>query len=312
MPYFSIIIPVYNREKRIAKAINSILAQTFTDFEIICIDDASSDNTQKVIKGIIDQRIHHFRNEKNLERCISRNIGIEKAKGKYICFLDSDDYHLPDHLSSLYDLIQSKKEPEAFFFTNAWNESESGTRSHRLCPDFNEYDPYTYFLRYTVNPQRWAIHKNVFAKVKFDPQVTICEDMDTSLRMVSHGIPIYQLNKETTVYVAASDSFTHGDKNKSKKELYFLSKIFSKVELKNKLPKRETNRLLSMCYYHLAMNAFSEEKTGKVFHFGIKSFLLYPAGYNGKVNKSLAVSLLYAFPVLGKIIRTVIQKLKNR
>jgi glycosyltransferase involved in cell wall biosynthesis len=312
MPYFSIIIPVYNREKRIATAIESVLNQEFSDFELLIIDDASTDNTKAVVTNYSDARISYHRNEQNLERCNSRNIGIERAKGKYICFLDSDDYHLPNHLSSLHELIKAKKEPEGFFFTNSWNESDDGKRFHRECPDFTKFDPYTYFLRYTVNPQRWAVHKKVFEKIKFDPDITICEDMDTSLRVLNTGTPIFQLKATTTVYVAASDSFTHGDKQKAEKELHFLTKIFSRAELKNKMPKKETNRLLSMCYYHLAMKAGLEKKSGKLFQLGIKSFFLCPAGYNGKTNKTLAVTLLYGIPVIGSTCSAIMRGLKNK
>ena len=86
MPYFSVIIPVYNREKRIAKAVNSVLQQTFCDFEVIIIDDASTDRTRAVVEEYKDPRISYFQNVQNLERCTSRNRGIEKAVGKFICF----------------------------------------------------------------------------------------------------------------------------------------------------------------------------------------------------------------------------------
>ena len=146
--------------------------------------------------------------------------------------MDSDDYHLPEHLEKLYVFIQSKQDKEAFFFTNAWDETEEGVRSERNCPLVEELETevnlYKYFLRYTVNPQRWCVHRSIFEKVKFDPEVTICEDMYTSLRIVNEGFPVYQLNERTTVYVAAADSFTHGDTQKCEKELFYLKRIFTK------------------------------------------------------------------------------------
>ena len=283
----------------------------FGNWELIIIDDASTDNTAGEVSAFKDSRIQYHKNGQNLERCVSRNKGIELAKGKYICFLDSDDYHLPNHLSSLHELIIRLGEPEAFFFTNAWDESAEGIRSERLCPDFNLFNPYTYFLHYTVNPQRWAVHRNVFEKVKFDSEITICEDMDTSLRMVNLGVPIFQLKERTTVYVAAPDSFTHGDKQKASKELFYLQKIFSRPEFIGKLPKKETNRLLSMCHYHLAIKAASEGKKAQLYQHGIQSFLLYPAGYNGNTNKPLAVLLLYGIPIFGNILKKLIRNVKK-
>jgi glycosyltransferase involved in cell wall biosynthesis len=316
MPFFSIIIPTYNRAHSIRKAIESVLKQTFQNFEIIIIDDASTDNTKETIEEIVDQRIIYYRNEINQERCISRNKGIELAQGEYICFLDSDDYHLPNHLQTIYDEIEKNNFNKAFYFVNAWNETEEGERSERTCPDFPQTHPqsqpqskphpqpqsqshlhphpqsfYTYFLRYTVNPQRWAVHHSIFEKVKFDPDVVICEDMDTSLRIVAKQYAIVQIKERTTVYVAASDSFTYGDKNKWEKELFYLKRIFNKNELKGLLQKKEMNRLLSMCYFNLSQKTFKEKLKIKTLIYSLKSFFLCPKGYNGKTNKILLYQL---------------------
>ena len=294
MPYFSIIIPTFNRAHSINRALKSVLDQSFQDIEVIVIDDASTDNTKEVVGQMKDKRIHYVLNDVNFERCVSRNKGIEKAKGKYICFLDSDDYHLPYHLEELYYLIQSKEEPVGFFFANAWNETVDGLRTERGCPDFEITDPYSYFLHYTVNPQRWCVHRQIFEKIQFDPKVTICEDMDTSLRIVNAGFPVFQLKKRTTVYVAAKDSFTHGDPQKWEKELFFLKRIFSKKELKRKLPSTEKKRLLSMCYFHLSCKQLGIGNRIKTIQYSIQSFLYYPKGYNGKTNKILLVNLFYS------------------
>jgi glycosyltransferase involved in cell wall biosynthesis len=309
--YFSVIIPVYNREQFLDRALDSLMTQTFTDFETIVVDDASSDNSYEMaLKHPLPNK-KVLRNEVNSERCITRNRGVEAAKGKYICFLDSDDYHLPEHLQKLYDFIQEKGEPEAFFFTNAWDETADGISSERHCPDFESTDPYTYFLRYTVNPQRWCVHKNIMQNHRFDPAITICEDMDTSLRMVAAGVPVFQLKERTTVYVAAPDSFTHGAQDKWERELANLEKIFSKSELRVRLPRSEKNRLRSMCHYHLAIKAFNQGQGWAVLGLGIKSFLLYPRGYNGRTNKSLAVMLLYSVPFLGDVLKKVIRLVKK-
>ena len=294
-PYFSLIIPSYNRAHSIKKAINSILEQSFQDFEIIVIDDCSTDNTANVIESMRHPKIHYFRNELNQERCISRNIGIEKATGTYICFLDSDDYHLPHHFEILYDEIQKQNEPKGFFFTNSWNETSQGVRSERGCPVYSEIEPYTYFLHYTVNPQRWAVHKEVLLKHAFDPEIVIGVDMDTSLRILAAGVPIYHINKRTTVYVAAEDSFTMSDSNKAEKELFYLKKIFKRKELQGNLPRTEKNRLISMCYFHLSQKAFVAKRRWKTIVYTLKSFLLYPKGYNGKTNKILFVQFCYSF-----------------
>ena len=91
MEKVSIIIPTYNREKSISKSIKSVLNQTYNDLEVIVVDDGSTDNTEKIIKGIKDTRIKYIKLDKNKGACYARNVGIKKATGKYIAFNDSDD-----------------------------------------------------------------------------------------------------------------------------------------------------------------------------------------------------------------------------
>ena len=88
----SIIIPVYNAEKFIDETISSILEQTYSNWELILVNDCSSDNSVKLIKKYLkDERISLINNKTNSRAAISRNNGIDKAKGRYICFLDADD-----------------------------------------------------------------------------------------------------------------------------------------------------------------------------------------------------------------------------
>jgi glycosyltransferase involved in cell wall biosynthesis len=309
---FSIILPTFNRVHRLEEVIKSIQNQTYSNWELLIIDDASTDGTENFIQPFLsDSRIRYFKNETNQERCNSRNRGILEAQGDYICFLDSDDYHLPNHLQTFYEELKKRNFPKAFFFTNAYNQSENEIESEgtglteRVCPDYETVDPYTYFLRYTVNPQRWCVHKEVMLEHLFDPEVIICEDMDTSLRMVAAGIPVFQIKERTTVYVAASDSFTHGDPKKWEKELFYLKRIFSKPVLSKYLPNKEKRRLLSMCYFHISNTAYIAKSYRKQLLCTIKSYFLFPRGYNGKTNKIMFVSLVYGFPFLGNLIRRI-------
>lgn len=301
-------LPVYNRSERIEAAIQSVLNQNFTDWELIIVDDASTDNTWNILQTFRNDKVKLLRNEQNQERCITRNKGIHHAAGEYITFIDSDDHHLPNHLDKLHKFIVSKGQPTAFFFTNAFNETESGVRSKRTCPNFELYDPFVYFLRYTVNPQRWAIHKDVMKKNLFDPKINICEDMDVSLRIVNSGVPVYQLNNRTTCYVAAEDSFTLGDSRKWERELEALQKIFKRQELKFFLPLRERWRLLSMCHFHLATKEFNESQSSPFWKHALLSLFMYPLGYNGKTTWPLIVMIVYKLPVLGRWIRGIRNK----
>lgn len=94
----SIIMPSYNTGKFIAETINSVLAQTYTNWELIIVDDCSTDNTDEVVAGFCDERIRYIKNEKNSGAAVSRNRALREAKGKWIAFLDSDDLWLPQKL----------------------------------------------------------------------------------------------------------------------------------------------------------------------------------------------------------------------
>lgn len=110
---FSVIIPTYNRENFIIKTIHSVLSQTYTNFELIIVDDGSTDNTEKVIKCIKDKRIKYFKKE-NEERGATRNYGTNKAKGDYITFLDSDDLLYSKYLEEANSFIKKNKSINIF------------------------------------------------------------------------------------------------------------------------------------------------------------------------------------------------------
>jgi glycosyltransferase involved in cell wall biosynthesis len=109
---FSIIIPTYNRAHLIENTIRSVLNQTYTNFELIIVDDGSTDNTESVVKSIDDERIKYYKKE-NAERGAARNYGIDKSKGDYITFLDSDDVFYSNALASAFEAI--KKDCPGFF-----------------------------------------------------------------------------------------------------------------------------------------------------------------------------------------------------
>lgn len=105
--YFSIIIPTYNRAHLILKTLRSVFDQSFTNYEIIVIDNASTDNTKQVLAELIQQnKIRFIEHDKNYERSRSRNTGMENAYGKYVTFLDSDDLMYADNLKDAFHFLE--------------------------------------------------------------------------------------------------------------------------------------------------------------------------------------------------------------
>ncbi|TAL60337.1 MAG: glycosyltransferase family 2 protein [Bacteroidetes bacterium] len=105
-PVISVLMPVYNVEKYIGEAIDSILNQTFRDFEFIIVDDASTDNTLSIIQSFSDLRIKIIRNENNLMLAASLNKGLQVARGKYVARMDGDDVSHPKRLEKLFDFLE--------------------------------------------------------------------------------------------------------------------------------------------------------------------------------------------------------------
>ena len=109
-PLVSVIMPVYNGEKYVKEAIESILNQTYKNFEFIIIDDCSTDTTPEILRSFSDSRIRSVTNEYNLRIAKSLNIGMEIARGKYIARMDADDISYPDRLYKQVDFLE--KNPE--------------------------------------------------------------------------------------------------------------------------------------------------------------------------------------------------------
>jgi len=111
-PEITVLMPVYNDERFVRFSIESILNQTFQDFEFIIINDASNDNTPKILKEYKDQdsRIIIINNEKNLRVPKSLNIGLNIARGKYIARIDSDDISVKDRLEKQYNFLENNKD----------------------------------------------------------------------------------------------------------------------------------------------------------------------------------------------------------
>jgi glycosyltransferase involved in cell wall biosynthesis len=128
-PLFSIIIPTYNRAKLLPNAIESVLAQSYDHWELIIVDDGSTDETSEVVdKYLHDERIRYLWQE-NRGRSSARNIGTQNATGAYLCYLDDDDFFLPNHLETINRCIQQQPTPCIV-----------RTEAYRIHPDGTKYE----------------------------------------------------------------------------------------------------------------------------------------------------------------------------
>ncbi|MDX2359895.1 MAG: glycosyltransferase [Crocinitomicaceae bacterium] len=303
-PFFSVIIPVYNREKRLPEVLNSLVNQGFKDFETIIVDDCSTDSSFEVAKEHQLANKVVFRNPANSERCITRNNGIEKAKGKYICFLDSDDLFLENHLKVLHQYLSEQNNPEIMAFTNSFLENEAGDKTEKIVPSFVQNDKFAYLLHYTPNPARVCVAKSILDRLRFDPDIPGLEDLDLWLR-IAVKYPIVHIEKYTNVYYIHSEMYTIADTQRYKNELQFFKKIFDKPELSASLPRSSRNRLISMCHFHLSQQENEAGHSWNAIQHAFTSYRKFPKGYNGKTNKIVFVTIVYNLPIIGWIIKRI-------
>ena len=188
MPNISIIIPAYNAEATIMETIESVQQQTFSDFELIVINDGSTDRTLKLLQSIKDERLKVFSYE-NGGLSTARNRGISHVTGEFIAFLDADDLWAPDKLELQLTALQQHPEAGvAYSWTYFMDEKEGGRSFHPCEPVFFEGNVYDKLLvgDFIYNGSNTLIRKQVIDSVGgFDPEINACADWDYWVRLAA-------------------------------------------------------------------------------------------------------------------------------
>ncbi|GGF25635.1 glycosyltransferase family 2 protein [Flavobacterium limi] len=232
-PYFSIIIPLYNKESYIENTLKSVFSQTFTDYEIIIINDESTDESEAIVQTLNDERIQIY-SQKNQGASAARNLGIKKSKGNFIAFLDADDYWFPNHLETLQKLIQdcpnaglyasryiSKVSEKRFVKNSFLNLSE---KFSGIIPDFF----YSSLVSRIALTSAVVVPKRVFDKTGFfNTSISSGQDLDLWIR-IAILFPA-AITGNVTVEYNAMDNRSLSKKNISKKKLIDFS-VFQKEE----------------------------------------------------------------------------------
>jgi len=187
-PIVSVIIPTYNRAHLIGKAINSVLSQTYQDYEIIVVDDASTDNTKEVVKDFADLRINYIFHANNLGVSSARNTGIKASRGKYIALLDSDDEWLPEKLDKQVVILQNESSEVGVVCSWQFNINNNIEYICKRC--LHKKDGYIYEDLLSTNPlsvPTVLIRKECFEKVGlFDSSLDGQEDWDMWIRIAKY------------------------------------------------------------------------------------------------------------------------------
>jgi glycosyltransferase involved in cell wall biosynthesis len=190
-PAISVIIPSFNRPQLTARAVKSVLAQTWSDFEILVIDDGSDPDQVFSTETFADGRVRLIRYATNLGVSAARNRGVYEARAPLVAFLDSDDCWLPDKLASQTTSYKEWSTNGNVLVYSSYYREQSNVRC--LCPltpwkrgqalsDF-------LFLDYgSVHTSTWLGQRTLFQQFPFDTQLVQCEDFDLLLRMEAAGV----------------------------------------------------------------------------------------------------------------------------
>lgn len=148
----SIITPTYNSEKYITDTINSVINQTYRNWELIIVDDCSTDTTVRIIKNFIeeDHRIHFMQQNKNLGAGVARQTALETAVGDYITFLDADDLWKPQKLQKQMDFMNASNQPFTFSFYECIDEDSNPLKREVQAPNPLTYKQ-LFFCNYVGN-----------------------------------------------------------------------------------------------------------------------------------------------------------------
>jgi len=283
-PLISVIIPAYNKGELIKETIDSVLAQTYSNFEIILVDDGSIDNTAEVVRSIKDSRLkYHYQPNSGLP-AKPRNKGVALSNGEYIAFLDHDDVWLAQKLEKQL-LALKQYENIALVSTNAYFIRDNIYTKEPLITDlksgyFNDED---FLPEIKVIQSSVLIKKSVFLEMKgFDesPDLKAREDYDLWLRMY-HRYSCYYLN-ECLIYYRKYDTSTSGNELAYvKTSLDHYNKYFVSYGFSNKI----NNIKLSNILHHLACLQFLSNDSEYLGN-SKKAF---------KLNKNMANLMLYLF-----------------
>ena len=251
-PYFSIIIPLYNKEDFIADTIKSVLNQTFTDFEIIVVNDGSTDNSLKELQSIKDHRIITIQ-QKNQGVSIARNNGIKNAKGDYITLLDADDEWKPNHLELFYKTI--KQFPNGALFCNAYDIKSSDNYIIKATYNIEQVDhPHIikdYFKASLIDAIGWTsaicFNKKDFYDVgEFVPEFTSGQDLDLLIRFALRKTIVFNPTVTCCYNKTVKNSLS---KKKYQEIRYTIVNSFKDEEAQN----TSLNKYLNLNRYALAM-----------------------------------------------------------
>ncbi len=268
-PKVSVIIPTFNRAHLIGKAVKSALSQTYQDFEIIVIDDGSTDNTEETVKSFNNFKIRYISHSNNRGISAARNTGIRASRGEYIALLDSDDEWLPEKLDKQVDVLQNESSEVGVVCSWSYNIDEKGNYiSKRYLP---KKDGYIYEDLLSTDPisvPTVLIRKECFNRVGlFDDLLNAQEDWDMWIRIAKY----YRF---ALIKIPLAKCRLHSNQISKNPGVKIITANRILVKYANELKKRP--RAHSKHYFYIGNRLCHMGKTKEGQRYLIKAISLYP------------------------------------
>lgn len=310
MPTISVVIPAYNGSKTILETLDSLFKQTFTDFEIIVIDDGSTDNMVELLKQISDPRLRVI-SFTNGGLPVARNRGIDQAQGEFITFIDADDLWTPDKLETQYQALQAYPEAGVVYSWTSFID-ENSNFLFAWEPLYYQGDVYADLLQQNFISSGSNImvrRQYIQAAGYFDPNLKSVEDWDYYLRLAAL-CPFAVVPKYQILYRRSLQSMTAKVDVMESANLIVIERAFQQAPERLKSLK---NRTLAKTYQYLAKQCLVNLDDPKAAHKGrqklLKAVQFYPKILGDRETIRLIIKLLMVQFLPQQLSRYFIQKL---
>lgn len=248
-PTVSVIIPTYNRADLVVRALRSVLDQTYQNFEVIVIDDASEDNTRDAVKSFNDERITYIRQNENKGGSAARNRGIKVTKGKYIAFLDSDDEWLPEKLEKQVALFESVPLKVGAIYTGLVYIKEDNKQLGKRIPELEgDISKHVVFDNCVGPLSSGIVRKECLENCGlFDERLPACQDWDIWIR-IAKKYDFAFLEEPLVKYNLDNEKITTNPKAKATGHRMILEKYLEDIK-KNR--QAHSNHIFVTAHYFL-------------------------------------------------------------
>jgi len=276
MPEVSVVVPTYNRASVLPRCLNSITNQTFKNFEIIVVDDCSTDNTKQVTQEYDEERLEYIRHNKNKGGAVARNTGIEAASGQYTAFLDSDDEWLPKKLEKQMEVFNNGSDQVGAVYTGHYIIDSNSRRQGR--PPTARGDIYEKQLMYDqVNPTSTVVVKKCCFEDagKFDPDLPARQDYDLWIRLSEEYDFDYVPEPLAKIHEYNDDRISTQYRSRMKANKIMLDRVADRIENYGLLRKR---KIMAKQYEAVAGFSYISKKYNDARKFLLLSIYYYPVG----------------------------------